>query len=126
MSDEDQVAQPHIDETPSDDAPDTPATACCEFLDTCCGADLDSEDLSLLSLGAGIAACAFATFGLAGWTHILALPFGAAAIYCGYRALKEDTPREQAATFGVGSGALALAMWLITRGWMNVVEWLGR
>lgn len=116
MSDESRV-----DETPDDNAP-----ACCEAPESCCGADLDAEDLSLLSLGAGIAACAFATFGLAGWTHILALPCGAGAVYAGYRALKQNTPRAQAALIGLGSGALALAMWLITRGWMNVVEWLGR
>ncbi len=114
------------DESSVDETADAPEPACCTSLESCCGADLDAEDLALLSLGAGIAACAFATFGVTGWTHILALPCGAGAVYCGYQALKQQTPRAQAALIGLGGGALALAMWLITRGWMNVVEWLGR
>ena len=128
MSDE-----PNTDATPEPEAGPPPESGaepeppCCGVsLESCCGADLDAEDLALLSLGAGLATCAFATFGFMTWTHLLALPCGLVALGCGYRALKDDTPREHAALFGLGTGALGLAMWIVTSAWGHVMAVVGR
>lgn len=100
------------------DAPPEPADECC----ACHGADLDAEDLALLSFAAGIASLVFGLFGMMQWTHWLALPCGVGAIWCGSRALKQQTERPQAALIGLGAGVFGLAIWLVSRAWSSVLH----
>lgn len=112
MSDEDRrddTATPSDSPDPLDDEQET--ELCCL---TCCGDwELDSEDLALLSLGIGVAALVFATFGQTSWLAWLAIPTGVGAVWTGYKALKADTPRPSAALWGLALGAFGLACWLV-------------
>ncbi|MCC7491875.1 MAG: hypothetical protein IT204_05985 [Fimbriimonadaceae bacterium] len=107
---------------PGTSAADEPPEGCCG---SCCGAELnveiDADDRAILSLGAGAAAAVFALLGFSTWLHWLTLPCGIGAVVAGYKALKQGTRYPQAATSGVTSGAVAVALFLAIRALAAVV-----
>ncbi len=96
----------------------------CEGCPCCADLDLDSEDLALISLGAGIMSAVFGLFGCGhAVLHFLALPLGLIAVVCAYKALKQGTPRDKAALKGLALGVTGVALFLVTSLIQTVAGW---